>query len=577
MVLILFASPVATALATGIANAGLAYAYGRFVRPKLFPQDPVEGPRLGDIDQQTAKRGTAMKRPFGSSVRVAGAIMWMGELNEVRNERSSGGKGGGRSADYVEYVYYIDAAISIGEVGDYPMERMTRLFADGDEKWDAETPDVQLAADSTYTWGFTTRQVLRTEFVGGMWIDTTNYEMVIESDNVSPPGSPPLGDEDLGRLVSGNDCQIAGFGLSNDGAYKVLASGRGDQLGGGLRRSFAILDFGTTAPSPATGTGVSTATIIQQNNLKSSDSFESIEVYDGSRDQLPDPTIEAAEGVGTVPAFRGMALYVLKQYRITDHGNRLPNFEAFASMHPKTHTVAGAIEIICESHGVEHIDVSAVTALCKSYVPQGPQTGGDKLEPLMLAHNLAVRDQEGVLVFEPRDQAPVESVPESALAAREPGEEPSDRHARVRDLNRERLPTHVTVTYLDVESDLATGAKTEVYPKGSRGLTEHHVQIDLGTVGLTGEEAAEVAARYLWSSRAASKALQFTVTPDHIGRLKAGRLVDVEADGVSYRLLAEKVDRGRNYIHVVEGTTQQVRSFTQPRRAETPPPFSEKL
>ena len=46
--------------------------------------------------------------------------------------------------------------------------------------------------------------------------------------------------------------------------------------------------------------------------------------YPGSQDQLPDPKIEAIEGAGTVPAYRGTAYVVIEDLDLTDFGGRVP-------------------------------------------------------------------------------------------------------------------------------------------------------------------------------------------------------------------------------------------------------------
>lgn len=58
-------------------------------------------------------------------------------------------------------------------------------------------------------------------------------------------------------------------------------------------------------------------------------------VYLGSEDQLPDPKIEAVEGAGNVPAYRGTAYLVLEDLPVGPYGNRIPqiNVEVFASVH----------------------------------------------------------------------------------------------------------------------------------------------------------------------------------------------------------------------------------------------------
>ncbi len=49
-------------------------------------------------------------------------------------------------------------------------------------------------------------------------------------------------------------------------------------------------------------------------------------VYSGAADQLPDPKIEAVEGAGTVPAYRGLAYVVIEDLQLGRFGNRVPQF-----------------------------------------------------------------------------------------------------------------------------------------------------------------------------------------------------------------------------------------------------------
>lgn len=47
-------------------------------------------------------------------------------------------------------------------------------------------------------------------------------------------------------------------------------------------------------------------------------------VYSGTEDQLPDPLIEAKQGTGKAPAYRGLAYVVFERLPLDDFGNRLP-------------------------------------------------------------------------------------------------------------------------------------------------------------------------------------------------------------------------------------------------------------
>ncbi|MGH1460011.1 MAG: baseplate multidomain protein megatron [Paracoccaceae bacterium] len=49
-------------------------------------------------------------------------------------------------------------------------------------------------------------------------------------------------------------------------------------------------------------------------------------VYTGAKDQLPDPKMEAVEGAGNVPAYRGTAYVVFEDLPLEQFGNRVPQF-----------------------------------------------------------------------------------------------------------------------------------------------------------------------------------------------------------------------------------------------------------
>lgn len=57
-------------------------------------------------------------------------------------------------------------------------------------------------------------------------------------------------------------------------------------------------------------------------------------LYAGSDDQLPDSLIEAKEGAGNAPAYRGIAYIVFEHLALADFGNRLPqlSFEVFRAV-----------------------------------------------------------------------------------------------------------------------------------------------------------------------------------------------------------------------------------------------------
>ncbi len=66
-------------------------------------------------------------------------------------------------------------------------------------------------------------------------------------------------------------------------------------------------------------------------------------LHRGDDEQLPDPKIEAVEGAGTVPAFRGLAYLVIEDLPLGPFGNRIPQLtvEVFRSVAPAPGPEAG--------------------------------------------------------------------------------------------------------------------------------------------------------------------------------------------------------------------------------------------
>ena len=67
-------------------------------------------------------------------------------------------------------------------------------------------------------------------------------------------------------------------------------------------------------------------------------------VYPGSEDQLPDPKIEAIEGAGRVPAYRGLAYVVIEDLDLTPFGNRVPQFN-FEVIRPEPEGLDGVPDV----------------------------------------------------------------------------------------------------------------------------------------------------------------------------------------------------------------------------------------
>lgn len=75
-------------------------------------------------------------------------------------------------------------------------------------------------------------------------------------------------------------------------------------------------------------------------------------VYTGAADQLPDPVMEAIEGAGQVPAYRGTAYVVMEDLQLAPFGNRVPQF-SFEVLRPAQPGAPGWEDM--PTHGVRGV------------------------------------------------------------------------------------------------------------------------------------------------------------------------------------------------------------------------------
>lgn len=74
-------------------------------------------------------------------------------------------------------------------------------------------------------------------------------------------------------------------------------------------------------------------------------------LYKGGEEQLPDPLIESYQGVGSTPAYRGLAYVVMEDFPLADFGNRIPNF---------TFEVKRRVSVVGETVPVEDMITSMI-------------------------------------------------------------------------------------------------------------------------------------------------------------------------------------------------------------------------
>jgi hypothetical protein len=289
-------SIVGNAIAPGIGGiigaAAGAYLDQAFIMPALFPTKTqnMSAGRVSEIELQSSCEGSPINRCYGSEVRCSGTCIWVSDLIEVKKtEDAGGGKGGGGGGpEITTYSYFVDIAIAICKG---PKGSVARIWADG---------KLLFTNEGTYT------EARPTE--GNIVPVGKQMDIVYDSDSVLP------------EFTVGKTVGVAGYGIyeENEGPF-ILSRMFVD--------SSNMTHLRLKNPNAVAQALVTGQTIISQAAFEiPTGSADSLTFYLGDDNNVPDPTIEAYMGVGNVPNFNGICYVVMHKLKLTDYGNRIPNF-----------------------------------------------------------------------------------------------------------------------------------------------------------------------------------------------------------------------------------------------------------
>lgn len=103
-----------------------------------------------------------------------------------------------------------------------------------------------------------------------------------------------------------------------------------------------------------------------------------LRVYKGGESQSPDPKIEAVEGAGNAPAYRGIAYVVIEDLDLTPFGNRVPQF-SFEVVRSAQGPFAGQVQTLRQSvKGVALIPGTGEYALATTRVHYEDDPGANR-------------------------------------------------------------------------------------------------------------------------------------------------------------------------------------------------------
>ena len=516
--------------------------------PLLFPDEPVDGPRLDTHEIQSGSEGSPTKFCQGPQCRLAGTLIWLGPNKEVSTTFGAGGKGssgggsGGSSAPPQQIIRSYFQSVAIG-MCEGLIDSVSKIWVNGDMLYeDDNTPSVGVPTPVT-----------------DLSVDT-------------PPSFSPSGLIDHQRINSvstdlsvfrvGYDVTITGFVDSeNNGTFEVLEVGE----------NFIIVD--NDGSIEAAGASVTINQTFPQLTPEMATGINILLGHPDEGSQPVDPTIASFEdpaAAGVIPAYLGLAYIVVEDLALTQYGNRIPNF-TFEIKADITITAASAIDRIVQRHDLSPSDfdvTKAVDSICGfgpgspggegqeafanlgGYVISGPQPGTGTLVPIMTGYDVVLRETDGKLVFFSRGCEDEHTIIENDLAAHEFGAEIPD-ILKINDSHDRVLPSEVDVQYIDPALDLQRGSQRE---RRQDKDFDNVLKFDIPIV-FTADQARAIAQRELYTPWATRQAVELQLPPSYIG-IQEGDKLFVPAYGENFTILVSEVDIGDNFLVQIKGVIQ---------------------
>ncbi len=123
------------AIGATLGAAAGSYIDQTYLYPLFTSPQHNNGARINDLPVQTASEGVGINFCFGAENRLAGTVIWLSDLIEVKVEDTQGGKGGGggsvTSTTY-DYYYHVAVAVCEGEIED-----IDKIWADSKVIYDS--------------------------------------------------------------------------------------------------------------------------------------------------------------------------------------------------------------------------------------------------------------------------------------------------------------------------------------------------------------------------------------------------------------------------------------------------------
>lgn len=300
-----------------------------------------------------------------------------------------------------------------------------------------------------------------------------------------------------------------------------------------------------------------------ENSLEFRDNY--LRIYTGTVMQLPDPLIQASEGIEHTPAYRHRAYIVFHDLPLEEYGNRFPTLTAEVCtegyIDPTGRIVAhkaslaAIIEEICVATGlgVSEMDITSAAVAVTGFFINNSQSARESLSQLQQAYFFDCVESNGILKFiNQMVFGSLQQLPIGSTAAYEYGNNRPNNFTETRTQDLE-LPSEVSVTYLDPSLNYAESVQ---YSRKSVAFNSNAQSISLPIV-LAPSEARTIADRLLYMSWTRRRTYKFTLLPQSL-LLEPGDVISVPfRNGELVDIQINKINIGANLLLEIEANSYE--------------------
>jgi hypothetical protein len=406
-----FGGPQGAALgwSAGVTLAGIVFP------PKLGAQ---ERGRIDDTRVTGSGYGAMIPQVWGKA-RVGGNILWATDLVERKHKENVGGKGGA-TAEVTTYTYFANLAVAVCAG---PVDRIERIWAD----------DLLI-----YDHKHGVNEVQKVDVFGTLLGDDFTLTFMGDTTATLSYGVSP---EDLEAALEA----LPSIGAGNVTVRRVLLSYYVT-----FQNDLGNQDVPQMTINPGIGVIASVSTKTQGKGYNTK---YDIVVHLGGEDMEPSEFIEAHEGVGNVPAYRGLCYVTFNMLPLKKFGGRVPVF-SFEVKNGESVTVADVIEDVLPQVGLASSQFNASGGDSSTFVGwilSSRQSARDFLEPLFQAYSIDLVEYGGKIRVVARGGAVDMTIDPADLGCSFYEESNAIQTVDVKRIQDWELPNEVDVTFFNSE------------------------------------------------------------------------------------------------------------------------------